>query len=195
MAIAGLVLAIVFIAVPALQRNSRDAQRRADISGLQSAIATYVGNNNGRVPETANNLGEATEAIDFSFYNAVLATQPASQTLCIAGGGTWDAAAATPICTGAGRIAAWTAAAAENTIFVGAISTVMVAQTGSVEQHDFAIYIEGAVCNAAVATIPKAAFPITTTAGNTLIDAGPSRSYAIVYGVESDPNWVCIDNV
>ena len=94
------------------------------------------------------------------------------------------------------HVAAWAAGAGEIKIFVGNISTVMPLQTGDVEQHDFVIYIEGAECNAAASITPKAVFPITTTAaGNVLIDPGPSRSYTIVYGVESDPNWVCIDNV
>ena len=188
LAIAGLILAIVFIAVPALQRNSRDAQRKADISGLQSAVATYVGNNNGSVPETAAELLEAVEAIDFSFYNAsptAAMTAATATAACTTANGT---CAATPI--------AWAATAGENKIFVGTMSAVMVAQTGSVEQHDFTIYVEGAECNATAATVAKAAFPITTTAaGNALIDPGPSRSYAIVYAVESDPNWICIDNV
>ena len=172
LAIAGLVMAIVFIAVPALQRNSRDAQRRADVAAVQSAIATFVGNNNGSVPSTNPDLLEAVESIDFSFYND-------------------DATLSPPT-----HVTAWLAAAGENKIFTANITTVMNVQSGDVEQHDFAIYIEGAVCNSAVATIPKAVFPATTTtAGNTLIDVGPSRSYAILYGVESDPNWVCIDNV
>ena len=49
LAIAGLVLAIVFIAVPALQRNSRNTQRSSDIAVLKAQFATHVANNNGRV--------------------------------------------------------------------------------------------------------------------------------------------------
>ena len=69
LAIAGLILAIVFIAVPALQRNSRDAQRKADISAIQGALATYVGNNNGDIPETIAEMGEVLTGVDLSFYN------------------------------------------------------------------------------------------------------------------------------
>jgi prepilin-type N-terminal cleavage/methylation domain-containing protein len=52
--IAGLILLIVFLAVPALQRNSRNTQRKNDIAGLLSAVAEYVANNNGKMPNTCS---------------------------------------------------------------------------------------------------------------------------------------------
>ena len=174
LAIAGLILAIVFIAVPALQRNSRDAQRRADISGLQSAIATYVGNNNGSVPSgtitgTNNELAEATTSLDFSFYNVAPA--------------------------------AWTTTVGENGIFafsVTATTPAAQATTGTPEPEDYVLYLEGAVCQATANAQPKATPRVTgatTRAPTMLFDPGPSRSYAIIYAVESNPNWICIDNV
>ena len=50
LAIAGLVLAIVFIAVPALQRNARNTQRRADLGNLRAQFDTWTSNNNGKLP-------------------------------------------------------------------------------------------------------------------------------------------------
>lgn len=50
LAIAGLILLIVFLAVPALQRNSRNTQRKNDASAVASGIATEISNNNGNVP-------------------------------------------------------------------------------------------------------------------------------------------------
>lgn len=50
LAIAGLIFLMVFIALPQLQRAQRDTQRRNDIIKLQSAIETFKGNNNGRLP-------------------------------------------------------------------------------------------------------------------------------------------------
>lgn len=50
LAIAGLILLIVFLAVPALQRNSRNTQRRSDIAGIQAATANFASNNNGSLP-------------------------------------------------------------------------------------------------------------------------------------------------
>lgn len=50
LAIAGLILLIVFLAVPALQRQSRNTQRKTDASSIAAALATYISNNNGKLP-------------------------------------------------------------------------------------------------------------------------------------------------
>lgn len=50
LAIAGLIMLIVFLAVPALQRNSRNTQRKADVSAVLGAWAEFVNNNNGTQP-------------------------------------------------------------------------------------------------------------------------------------------------
>lgn len=50
LAIAGLIFLMVFIALPALQRNQRDTQRKNDLSRVQSAINSYQANNKGSVP-------------------------------------------------------------------------------------------------------------------------------------------------
>ncbi len=50
LAIAGLILSIVFIAVPQLQRNTRDNRRQNLVSRLKSEIESYAGNNQGRYP-------------------------------------------------------------------------------------------------------------------------------------------------
>lgn len=53
LAIAGLILLIVLLAVPALQRNSRNTQRKNDVSALIAAVNEYTSNNNGTLPTTA----------------------------------------------------------------------------------------------------------------------------------------------
>jgi prepilin-type N-terminal cleavage/methylation domain-containing protein len=53
LAIAALILLIVFLAVPALQRNSRNTSRRADVSNMLASINEFVSNNNGAQPTTA----------------------------------------------------------------------------------------------------------------------------------------------
>ncbi len=50
--IASVILLIVFLAVPALQRNSRNNQRKNDVSRLLSAITEWSNNNNGKLPTT-----------------------------------------------------------------------------------------------------------------------------------------------
>lgn len=52
LAIAGLIMLVVFMAVPALQRNSRNTQRKSDVSSLVGAMSEYVNNSNGSIPAT-----------------------------------------------------------------------------------------------------------------------------------------------
>ncbi|MEM6998009.1 MAG: prepilin-type N-terminal cleavage/methylation domain-containing protein [Patescibacteria group bacterium] len=72
--IAGLIMLIVFLAVPALQRNSRNTQRRSDAARFSSIVSEYVVNNNGRVPASIISSGTpaATELSiqneDFSYF-------------------------------------------------------------------------------------------------------------------------------
>lgn len=49
LAIAALILLIVFLAVPALQRNSRNTGRKSDVGRVASALNNWVSNNNGIV--------------------------------------------------------------------------------------------------------------------------------------------------
>ena len=82
LAIAGLIILIVFLAVPALQRNSRNTQRNTDVSALGGAVSEYINNNNGKPPSVLTDfLGNAQT----SFYSDVPAdgeivydTSPAS---------------------------------------------------------------------------------------------------------------------
>src|SRR5665213_4343520 len=50
LAIAGLILLIVFLAVPALQRTARNTQRKNDAAAVTGAIANFNSNNNGTIP-------------------------------------------------------------------------------------------------------------------------------------------------
>ena len=50
LAIAGLILLIVFLAVPALQRNARNTQRKSDAAHLAGLVAEYVSNHGGVLP-------------------------------------------------------------------------------------------------------------------------------------------------
>jgi prepilin-type N-terminal cleavage/methylation domain-containing protein len=71
LAIAGLILLIVFLAVPALQRSSRNSQRKADVGRVGSAATTVVSNGNGQMSaltRTAlvNEVGSNLSYYDFS---------------------------------------------------------------------------------------------------------------------------------
>jgi prepilin-type N-terminal cleavage/methylation domain-containing protein len=50
LAIAALIFLMVFIALPALQRNQRDTQRKNDLGRFMSAIRSYQSNGRGSVP-------------------------------------------------------------------------------------------------------------------------------------------------
>lgn len=50
LAIGALIMLMVFIALPALQRGQRDTQRKDDVSRLQSSINSYKSANRGSVP-------------------------------------------------------------------------------------------------------------------------------------------------
>lgn len=52
LAIAGLIFLMVFIALPALQRNQRDTQRKSDISRILTQVENYKTSNRGQVPSS-----------------------------------------------------------------------------------------------------------------------------------------------
>ena len=174
LAIAGLVLAIVFIAVPALQRNSRDSQRRGDISALRGGINTWSGNNNGDVPSTATEIIEALDGISLNFYDAspaavaVTDDKPIERTIAVEAK---LAPRSGPITNPAGAITA-----AEMSVWI-----------------DGAVLVPEAACTAV--DVPKGAALAAGDVGyDGLLQYGSVRSYAIVYGLESDANLVCVDN-
>lgn len=52
LAIAGLILVMAFVALPALQRQTRDAKRKEDAATFMQALTKYQENNRGQLPET-----------------------------------------------------------------------------------------------------------------------------------------------
>ena len=69
--IAALILAGVLIAVPALQRNQRNNNRRADISYVQAQLTAYQGSNQNALPTTAAQVANGvTNNDDESAYYA-----------------------------------------------------------------------------------------------------------------------------
>lgn len=109
LAIAGLILLIVFLAVPALQRASRNTSRKNDVSALGSAISNYIDNNGGTLPTAVGDNG-TTSVVEVcapaaSASNSEQATMgeyvtaPGKKTTCTGGGAVSD---------GDFSIAAWT---------------------------------------------------------------------------------------
>lgn len=72
LAIAGLILLIVFLAIPALQRNSRNTQRKDEAGRVASAVSNFVSNNNGLVPTTAAQLTTILNDVgNFNIYQGL----------------------------------------------------------------------------------------------------------------------------
>jgi prepilin-type N-terminal cleavage/methylation domain-containing protein len=57
LAIAGLILLIVFLAVPALQRNARNTQRVQDVARVLGAAQEVLNNNNGQMAALTGVVG------------------------------------------------------------------------------------------------------------------------------------------
>ena len=62
LAIAGLILLIVFLAVPALQRNSRNTQYRSEAARILGATQEFVNNNNGTLPAASGSGTAGSDA-------------------------------------------------------------------------------------------------------------------------------------
>jgi type IV pilus assembly protein PilA len=54
LAIAGLIMVVVFLAVPALQRSGRNNALNTDANNTLTAVGNYVSNNNGTLPTAAS---------------------------------------------------------------------------------------------------------------------------------------------
>lgn len=68
LAIAGLIMLIVFMAVPALQRSSRNTSRKNDAGNISSAISNFISNNNGSLPASPGDLTQAITGIKLGYY-------------------------------------------------------------------------------------------------------------------------------
>lgn len=104
LAIAGLIILIVFLAVPALQRNSRNTQRDADASRVTSAVNECALNNNGRLTNcvTAANLLNYITVGDNSQLTTIGAASPTAVAVTTAVKCDKSAAAAPGATTGVG---------------------------------------------------------------------------------------------
>jgi prepilin-type N-terminal cleavage/methylation domain-containing protein len=71
LAIAGLIMVMVFIAVPNLQRNQRNTGRRQDASRVLTAVDNFVTNANGTMPSinTTNENSILTDGGPYTQYS------------------------------------------------------------------------------------------------------------------------------
>jgi prepilin-type N-terminal cleavage/methylation domain-containing protein len=55
LAIAGLILLVVLLAIPALERSSRNNERRQDVQTILAAVSSHELNNSGNMPQASDN--------------------------------------------------------------------------------------------------------------------------------------------
>jgi len=84
LAIAGLIMLIVFLAVPALQRNSRNTQRKNDAANYLSAVNEFMNNNNGKVPSAAADVTTINSLAKLSTLTAPTAVSTGARTGAVA---------------------------------------------------------------------------------------------------------------
>ena len=70
LAIAGLILLIVFLAVPALQRSSRNTQRREDVGRVSSSATEVVSNNNGDTTSLDTTALQSALGTKLAYYDS-----------------------------------------------------------------------------------------------------------------------------
>jgi prepilin-type N-terminal cleavage/methylation domain-containing protein len=83
LAIAGLIVLIVFLAVPALQRNSRNTQRKNDVSALLGAVSEHISNHSGQLP----NATQVADNSNLQYYGDEAAAGEGNWNIQAAGGG------------------------------------------------------------------------------------------------------------
>jgi prepilin-type N-terminal cleavage/methylation domain-containing protein len=92
LAIAGLIILIVLLAVPALQRTSRNTNIKSDASAIAGGVSEWEGNNDGATPTVASFTGPSgTGAESIGATNPAVAKIQASDIVTAA------AAAAIPV--------------------------------------------------------------------------------------------------
>jgi prepilin-type N-terminal cleavage/methylation domain-containing protein len=84
LAIAGLIMLIVFLAVPALQRNSRNTSIRNDVGNILSGVGEFVSNNNGQLPTTVACAPDGTVTLSGASTTQPNTTKVRPQTTCAA---------------------------------------------------------------------------------------------------------------
>ncbi|HEU5004981.1 MAG TPA: type II secretion system protein [Candidatus Saccharimonadales bacterium] len=69
LAIAGLIMAIVFVAVPALERSARNTQRKNDASNLSGLVSEYASNHAGVLPAQYSDMSSLTSGQHWSIMD------------------------------------------------------------------------------------------------------------------------------
>ncbi len=85
LAIAGLIILIVFLAVPALQRNNRNTQIRNNAGSVLGGVNEFVSNNNGQLPTGIATAADGTVTISGGAGTSAVTTKIKAGTTAING--------------------------------------------------------------------------------------------------------------
>ncbi len=69
LAIAGLILAVVLVAIPQLQKNQRNEARRSVLARISAEVNNYIGNNEGAVPSNGNGATGFTDGFQTRYID------------------------------------------------------------------------------------------------------------------------------
>jgi prepilin-type N-terminal cleavage/methylation domain-containing protein len=86
LAIAGLILAIIFLAVPGLRRNANNNSRRNDVTHFLGLMNEYAANNQGSIPTAfANGTGAAAGTMYLNNEKFSIMTMPPAAPAAVPG--------------------------------------------------------------------------------------------------------------
>jgi type IV pilus assembly protein PilA len=114
LAIAGVIMVVVFLAVPALQRNSRNNEYKTEAGRILAATSEFISNNNGTMPSGAANAttiltsaGTPKNITALTITAALTAVTPGLQAATLVTGAscptTLSGASVTPVSSGSTR--------------------------------------------------------------------------------------------
>lgn len=69
LAIAGLIFAVVFVAVPQLQQGQRDSTRNSEFDRFESAVTQFQSRNNGEIPGQVDGMNQDIDQVVQEYMN------------------------------------------------------------------------------------------------------------------------------
>ncbi len=185
LAIAGLIMVIVFIAVPQLQRNQRDQTRQNIANRVKAEMETYAGNNQGIYPFKN---GCSTVGCITDFVNRYIGIGSGPPTTCNPSDGkvnTCDPTLSSPIVLGTGPsngqpIACGVGPPSPDGSPCPGVTT----QISGITHGQFYIFF-GAKCSGE---------NVVSSGNSTGLSPASVRTYAQIIGLDRDKTLYCIDN-
>lgn len=172
LAIAGLILAIVFLAVPQLQRNARDNSRQNTLTRLKAEIETYAANNSGTYPFITAGDAACGGVFGVGVWSDFFCRYVSSSGLDIK-----DPSSGTDVITSLPATSA-----ANNVSYVaGYVNGMALPGTGGVDAKGKVAVIFGAKCVGE--NVTNSGSPLPTT-----------KSYVLLIGLDRNGTRYCIDN-